>query len=46
MAAPLWEILPKVITSEVVEWWNREFEEVLIPPVEIDAKTKRLRLAP
>lgn len=46
MAAPLWEIMPKYFAGEDVTWWNRTFEEVLIPPVQRDDKRQRLVLAP
>jgi hypothetical protein len=46
MAAPLWEIVPSYLKGEsAVIWWNRTFEEVLIPPVQIDMEKKRLVLA-
>lgn len=46
MAAPLWDILPEYLwgDSEVI-WWNRSFEEVLIPPVQFDIQQQRLALA-
>ena len=49
MAAPLWNILPKYLVSgfggqEEVVWWNRTFDEELIPPVALD--TNRQRLVP
>jgi hypothetical protein len=45
MAAPLWEILTRYLRGEQdVVWWNRTFEEVLIPPVEVDQQQQRLKL--
>jgi hypothetical protein len=45
MAAPLWDILPQYImkgdTNKVI-WWNRTFEEVLIPPVELNVERNLL----
>jgi hypothetical protein len=52
MAAPLWEILPlyflKSLSSENSGrglWWNRTFEENLIPIVVLDQKSQRLQRA-
>lgn len=46
MAQPLWRIVPRWVSGQgVVVWWNRTFEESLIPPVELDVTTKRLQLA-
>jgi hypothetical protein len=45
MAAPLWEIAPKYLLGEAVVWWNRTFEEVLIPAVELDPQGQRFVLA-
>jgi hypothetical protein len=42
MAAPLWELLPKYLLGQEVVWWNRTFEEELIPLVELDYKNQRL----
>ena len=33
MAAPLWELAPGWWRGEAVVWWQRDFEEALIPPV-------------
>lgn len=43
MAAPLWNIMPRYVwgDSDIV-WWNRTFEEVLIPPVAFDVQNRRL----
>ncbi|KAL7548253.1 hypothetical protein ACHAWF_011547 [Thalassiosira exigua] len=35
MADPLWNITRKWLKGEEVIWWNREFEEVLIRPVQV-----------
>jgi hypothetical protein len=45
LAAPLWEIAPKYLLGEAVVWWNRTFEEVLIPAVELDPQGQRFVLA-
>ncbi len=42
MAAPLWKLLAQYLTGEEVVWWNRIFEEVLIPPVRRDMERQRL----
>jgi hypothetical protein len=43
MAAPLWQILPEYLEGKQnIVWWEREFEEVLIPPVRIDQEGQRL----
>ena len=52
MAAPLWEIVSTYLSSmfslnrehqeERVVWWNRTFEEVLLPPVALDMERQRL----
>ena len=44
MAAPLWEILPQYFSnpSGEIVWWNRTYEEELIPPVEYNPEEQRL----
>lgn len=43
MAAPLWEILPRYLKGQSdIVWWNRTFEDVLIPPVELNVERQRL----
>jgi hypothetical protein len=43
MAAPLWQILPEYLEGKQnIIWWEREFEEALIPPVRIDHEGQRL----
>jgi hypothetical protein len=49
MSAPLWELLPQYLfsTSEIsqTEWWNRTYEENLIPVVALGTEG-RLKRAP
>lgn len=42
MAKPLWEILPVLLSGKEAVWWNRTFEEVLVPPVRLDVERQRL----
>lgn len=42
MTAPLWVLLMQYFTGDKVHWWNRTFEEVLIPPVRRDVERQRL----
>lgn len=45
MADPLWTITMKWLRGEEVIWWNREFEESLIRPVQMyDGKLAYARL--
>ena len=49
MSASLWTILWKSLTTsnqsgDVVVWWNRTYEESLIPPVRFDHSKKSLVL--
>ena len=43
MAAPLWELLPQYLTGiGRVQWWNRTYEESLIPVVAVRQETGKL----
>jgi hypothetical protein len=43
MAAPLWQILPEYLEGKQnIVWWERKFEETLIPPVRLDQEGQRL----
>jgi hypothetical protein len=42
MAAPLWQLLMDFLAGRKLVWWKREFEEVLIPPVQRDVERQRL----
>lgn len=42
MSQPLWELLPALLAGEEVVWWNRTFEQSLIPPVLLHPHSKRL----
>ena len=46
MAAPLWEIVIKMITRRDFVWWERSYDEPLIPPVVLDKERGNLRNAP
>lgn len=45
MADSLWNILAASFRGENVVWWNRRFEESLIPPVRLNRSNKRLEYA-
>mmetsp|Transcript_25854 Transcript_25854/g.39723 ORF Transcript_25854/g.39723 Transcript_25854/m.39723 type:complete len:214 (+) Transcript_25854:126-767(+) len=45
MAAPLWDILLDLVNGNNVVWWNRTYEENLVPSVELDPTTRKLRIA-
>ena len=46
MAGSLWSILAsKHRRGEDVVWWKRQFEETLIPPVQLNSDNKRLEYA-
>jgi len=45
MAAPLWTILYKIVTFKsgaIIPWWNRYFEQNLIPIVRLNQERKQL----
>lgn len=46
MAAPLWDIIGKIMTRQEFAWWVRTHEESLIPPVIFDKEKGTLRHAP
>lgn len=45
MSKSLWQLLPALLLGEEVVWWNRTFEQTLIPPVVLDSRSKRLARA-
>jgi hypothetical protein len=45
MAASLWSVLVTFVKGKSVVWWKRQFEESLIPPVQLNSD-KRLAYAP
>jgi len=46
MASPLWEIIIKLISRQEFAWWQRSYEEPLIPSVVLDKERGSLRNAP
>jgi hypothetical protein len=42
MAASLWELLPQHFTRDKIQWWNRTYEESLVPVVALRQGTGKL----
>jgi hypothetical protein len=40
MTGSLWNIIFAIVTGESVEWWERKFEESLIPPVQLSSSNR------
>ncbi|CAJ1924054.1 unnamed protein product [Cylindrotheca closterium] len=45
MSQSLWQLVPALLVGEDVFWWNRTFEQSLIPPVILDPQSNRLARA-